>query len=410
MIKKVKTEQLRPGMFVEDFNCDWVGEYVFINQSMIKNEKAIEIINSWGIKEVYIDTERGLDVKDAKTAREIKLETDSDLHKLARKKRKTPCSPTPLKDEVPIARIIKKEAVDIMQQTMNSVLDGKQVDLGVTFSLVEKMERSVTRNKDALVMLARIRKKDEYTLIHSISVTSLILAYCNCNGISYERTINMATGALLHDIGKLKVPSKILNKPGKLNKEEFDHMKRHSEFSADILEGTKGLPEEAFDIALHHHERFDGTGYPHKLQGDAISYAARVTSICDVYDAITSARCYKEGIDRVEGLRKLYEWSNFHFDKELTYKFISCVGVYPVGTCVRLENGFTAVVTGSTENMLQPVVRIFYDNNKNVSTRIEEFDLSLRDINVASYDLPESWDNEKIEIFRKHSHELSPFH
>ncbi len=259
-------------------------------------------------------------------------------------------------------------------------------------------------------MLARIRKKDEYTLIHSISVTSLVLAFCNCSGVDYETTINMATGALLHDIGKLQIPSKILNKPGRLDPEEFVLMKKHSEYSAKLLEGTKGLPAEAFDIALHHHERFDGTGYPDGLTGDAISFAAKIVSICDVYDAITSVRCYKRGLDRVEGLRKLYEWSSFHFDKEQAYKFISCIGVYPIGTCVELENGLSGVVVASTEKVLQPVVRVFFNNTKKTPIRVREIDLSTDEMNIASYDLSKEWNNEKIQVFKASSKALSPFH
>jgi putative nucleotidyltransferase with HDIG domain len=408
MIKKIKVEQLRPGIFVHDFNCDWAGDNIFINQALINNEKAVKIISSWGIKEVYIDTERGLDVKRAKTACEVQQKTDNDLNKLARKRNKTVPPSVPLKEEIQMGRKIKKEAVDIMRRTMASVQEGKQVDVNNTFQLVKKMEASISRNPDALVMLTRIRKKDEYTLIHSISVTSLVLTFCNFCRIPYDMTINMATGALLHDIGKLQVPVGILNKPGKLTREEFAVIKKHSEYSAEILKKTKGLPVEAFDIALHHHERYDGTGYPHGQKGDGIDFASRVTSICDVYDAITSVRCYRQSLGRVAGLRKLYEWSDYHFDKELTFKFIHSIGVYPVGTYVRMENELSGVVTDSTENMLQPVVRLFYNNKNKTPMKIQEVDLSRLNINITGYDSPQKWGNDKIQTFRKNRTTLSP--
>ena len=180
MIKKIKIEQLEPGMFVHDFNCEWAGDNVFINHSMINSEKAIEIIRSWGIKAVYIDTGLGMDVKRGKTIREVQQNTDRNLHKLARKREKTIShSAVPLKEEVKIARKIKKEAVDIMQHAMVSVQEGKQVDVDQAFQLMEKMEASIARNQDALVMMTYIKKKDEYTLLHSISVSSLVLAFCN---------------------------------------------------------------------------------------------------------------------------------------------------------------------------------------------------------------------------------------
>jgi putative nucleotidyltransferase with HDIG domain len=408
MIKKIKVDQLRPGIFVHDFNCDWAGENVFINQALIKSEKAVKIIRSWGIKEVYIDTERGLDVKRARTVSEVRRHTDLKLNKLAGNRGKNVPPIVPLKEELKVAGKIKKEAVNLMQKAMASVQEGKQVDVDRAFQLVQSMGASISRNQDALIMLTRLKRKDEYTLIHSISVSSLVLAFCNSCRLPYDLTINMATGALLHDIGKVQIPVGILNKPGRLTREEFAVMKKHSAYSAEILNQSKNLPADAFDIALHHHERYDGTGYPDGLKGEDITFGSRVTSICDVYDAITSARCYRQGLGRVAGLRKLYEWSDYHFDKELTFEFIHCIGVYPIGTYVRLENELSGVVTASTENVLQPVVRLFYNNKNSMPMKIQEIDLSRFGINIAGYDSPAKWSTDKLQTFKRNRHELVP--
>ncbi|MBU1138671.1 MAG: HD-GYP domain-containing protein [Proteobacteria bacterium] len=410
MIKKIKTEQLRPGIFVHDFNCDWAGENIFISKALIKDERAIKIIRSWGIKEVYIDTDLGLDVEPAKTAYEVQQETNRNLHKLAQRKRTATPPPIPLKDEVQMARTIRNEAVVTMREAMRAVQEGKCIDPDNAFRLVEKMQESVTRNKDALILLTRIRKKDEYTLMHSISVSSLVLAFCSSCDISYDMTINLAMGSLFHDIGKTRIPNSILNKPGKLDQKEFTIMKKHAEYSAKVLAETTELPPEAHDIALHHHERYDGTGYPHGLKGDTIEFGSRIAAICDVYDAITSIRCYKNGLDRVQGLRKLYEWSDHYFDKELTYKFIRSIGVYPIGTYVRLANELSGVVINSTENILQPVVRIFYNDKKKTAMQIQEIDLSKIGINIAGYDSPEKWSSDKMHIFQQNKNDLSPLH
>lgn len=412
MIKKVKVSQLRPGVFVHDFNCVKDEHTLFINKALIKSNKTIDILKSWGIREVYIDTSRGFDVKRPrpKVPRPVKpvpLNKNKKLRKLADETKQT--NEVPLKEEAVMVNLIKQEAVDVIQQTVTAVQEGTRVDVDSTFRLVEKMESSVSRNKDALVMLTRIREKNEYTLMHSISVTSLVLAFCNYCRVPSQITINMAIGALLHDIGKIQIPLPILDKPGRLEQDELAIMKRHSEFSAQILSETTGLPTEAFDIALHHHERYDGAGYPHGLQGDAISFCSRVTSICDVFDAITSDRCYRPGIGPVEGLRKIYEWSGTHFDKELAYKFISCIGVYPIGSFVCLENDLTGVVTASTENMLQPVVRLFYDNRKKQSIPPREINLFLTGVNIANYDFEGSWEPDKIDAFTRSSRVLHPF-
>jgi len=407
MIKKVKTDELRVGVYVHDYNCNGSNGNVFIAESFIKSEKAIQIIKAWDINEVYIDTEKGLDVQSGESAIEIRQNIDKGIRLEALKSRPQP-SLAPLKEELTIARKIKEEAVTTVKQAMNAVEEGTTIQLGGTYQLIEKMEQSITRNRDALLLLMRIRNKDEYTLMHSISVSSLMLAFCNFCSLTYETTLNMAMGALFHDIGKTQIPLHILNKPGRLDPHELAIIKKHTEYSAEVMALTKDLPYEAFDIALHHHERNDGSGYPHALKDDSITFASKIASICDVFDALTSDRCYKSGISRVAGLRKLYEWSDFHFDKELVYKFISLIGVYPIGTCVRLENGQIGVVTGSTENMLQPVVRLFYDDTTKTATEVKDLDLLKEDINIENYESTESWDAGILQTYRQLKSNLNP--
>ena len=408
MIKKIKTEQLKIGMYVHDFNCDKADEHVFISKALIKTEKAIQILDSWGIKEVYIDTLQGLDVERRKTNNKVTRDRRNGSHKMQGSGHSPPPDTTPLKEEVKIANTIKKEAVDIMQQAMVAAEEGKDIDVGNAFQLVEKMEKSVSRNKDALLLLTRMRRKDEYTLMHSISVSSLVLAFCNFSGIDYNMTINLAIGALLHDIGKTKIPIAILNKPGKLNPEEYTIIQKHAEYSADILADKSELPSEVFDIALHHHERRDGSGYPDGLKGDAIGFGPKVVSLCDVYDAITSDRCYQNGIDKVGGLKILYDGSNLHFDKKLAYDFIRFIGVYPIGTCIKLENELVGVVTGSSGNLLQPVVRLFYSDKKKAAIRIQEINLSEVNIDIASYEASANWSSDKKQQFNTLRKTLGP--
>ena len=407
MIRKIHVDQLKPGIFIHDFNCKMTGENVLINQTLIKSEKAIEIIRSWGIKEVFIDTARGIDIAHTKTVRKMPRSTDKALHKMA--VAQPSVSPKiPLKEEIQLARNIKKEAVGIIQRALNSAQEGKPLEAEYAYDLIEKMEESVSRNQDALILLTRIRRKDEYTLMHSISVGSLVLAFCKFCNISHEMTMNLAVGALFHDIGKIKIPLSILNKPGKLTDEEFKIMKRHAEYSAKAMEKAKGLPTEAHDMAMHHHERFDGSGYPDGLKGDEIQFGSQMAAICDVYDAITSVRCYKDGIDSVTGLKKLYKWSDYHFNKELTFKFIHCIGVYPIGSCVKLENNLIGVVIGSTDNVLQPLVRVFYNDQKKADMPIEDLDLSRMGLNVSSYESPDKWNIDKMNIFPDISGETNP--
>lgn len=400
MIKKVKIELLEPGVFIHDYNCDRQSSNLITSQTVVHNKKVIEILGDMGIREVYIDTDKGIDIEESIPAHQARRDTEEGLHKIAELQ---PASTRniPLTVELKVARNIKKQATTVIRNVMEKVREGKPLETEEAYQLVEKMETSVTRNRDALVLLTMIRKKDEYTMMHSVSVGAYVLNFCNFYKVPQDVTLNLAMGALFHDIGKTQVPLAILNKPGRLTEEEFALIKKHTEYSAQILHSGHKLPAEAFDMGLHHHERFDGTGYPHRLRGDQIAFGSQLAAIADVYDAMTSDRCYKVGIDRVEALRKLYEWSGFHFNKDLTHKFIRCIGVYPIGSCVALESGRVGIVVGSTESLIQPVVHIFYDKKRDNEVSIPDVDLFKTGDQVVGYEESCNFDLQRLEAFKE---------
>ncbi|MDR2549567.1 MAG: HD-GYP domain-containing protein [Desulfobulbus sp.] len=380
MIKKVKVDCLRVGVFVHDFNCGWHGSSIYIEPSCIKSENTIEILKNWNIEEVFIDTDRGLDAEPSRSV----VEDVSFITPFGVKRhRERPA--VPLKNELQSSRKITEDAVKIVEQTYRQAMEGNMPEVGPFYDLAKQMQVSIQRNRDALSLLSRIRKKDEYTLYHSVSVSSHVLNMCHYYEIPEQLSLDIAVGALFHDIGKALVPQTILNKPGKLTEAEFDEMKRHAELSMDMLSKAKNIPLEGYDIALHHHERYDGKGYPHGLEKDRISFAAQVTSVCDVFDAVTSERCYKAGMESVLGLRIIYEGGGGHFNKELANDFIRCIGMYPVGTCVVLADGRSGVVIGSTEDMTRPIVQILYDEKKQKQLTPFTVDLSQTNDTIASY-------------------------
>ena len=245
---------------------------------------------------------------------------------------------------------------------MNDVRMGASVTLDKFEPLVEEMTDSLLRNSGALISLGALKDADDYTFQHCVSVSTLMIALCRQLGLDADTTREAALGALLHDVGKMKTPSGILNKPGKFTDAEFAIMKRHPEDGHAMLVDTPGIGAVPLAITLHHHERVDGSGYPHKLTGDTIPHAAQMAAIVDVYDAISSDRCYHQGMPPPEAVRKIFEWSRFHFNAELVQAFVRCIGIYPVGALVRLGSGRLAVVTQQNEaNLLQPTVRVFFD-------------------------------------------------
>ena len=186
MIRKVKTADLKPGVFIHDFNCESQSDTLFIDQTLVKSQNLIDIVISWGIEEVYIDTERGIDVTDSQPSLEIRLKTDEKIQKIAEGSQIVP-EQVALSEEITEATIIKNEAVGLIQQSLQLAREGKSPEVGPTYDLASKMKDSIKRNRDALVLLTRIRRKDEYTLYHSVSVSSLVLDMCNFTKVLEKR-------------------------------------------------------------------------------------------------------------------------------------------------------------------------------------------------------------------------------
>jgi len=192
----------------------------------------------------------------------------------------------------------------------------------------------------------------------------------------------------------MQVSNEILNKPGRLSEAEFDEMKRHVAYGRDLVAGVEWVTPIARAVLEQHHERYDGTGYPGGLKGGAISQFGQMAAIVDVYDAITAERVYHQAMAPVEALRKLQEWSKFHFNEELVRHFIRSVGIYPVGTTVMLESGLLAIVVEQNgADLLWPVLRVVYDTRKRWAVTPYDLDLAVsgRTDRIVSHELPERW-------------------
>jgi len=406
MIKKIAIDQLKPGMYVHDLNCSWMDHPFFSSRFAVTDTAMIRKIRTVGIHDLYIDTDKGDDVPDTKTESEVNEELQHELDWIAEHepdKESLRVRATSLREERGYAERIQKEASGVITGIMSDVRLGKQVEVERVEPVVEKMVASIFRNQHALLSLGRIRQMDQYTFEHSVSVGVLLIAFAKAMGLDRDVIQQIGIGALLHDIGKIKVPDHILNKPGKLTDEEFAVMKSHVVHSEKILTATAGISATAIAVAAQHHERYDGTGYPRGLTGDEISLYGQMAAIVDVYDAITADRCYHKGQSPTVVLRKLLEWSKFHFNPELVQHFIHTVGIYPVGTLVRLDSGRLAVVLEPGEkDLLHPVVRIIYDTNKRTYISPRTVDLShpgkYGEDRIANYEEPAKW-GIRMELF-----------
>jgi len=379
-------------MFIHDMNCGWLRHPFLKNSIKIKDGTTIRKMSEYGISEVYIDTDKGPDVDHMPTKQELDREIQKQLDEIADSKYSLVKSES-LEKELIRAREIRKEAKYTVRNIMEEIRFGRPIKTEKVEKVVDRMVDSIFRNQDALIALGRIKRADEYTYMHSLSVCILMISFGKHLGFDVRQLKEIGIGAMLHDIGKMQVPEEILNNKGALKEHEYELMKKHVEYSHSLLEKTEGISELSVIIATQHHERLDGKGYPNNLKGDAISIYGQAAAIADVYDAMTSQRCYQRKYEPTEALRKLYEWSE-SYNRALVAQFIRCVGIYPVGSLVLLESGLLGVVRDrGKDNLLQPNVRIVYDTKK-ARHVVPPYDLDLsmggKDM-IRSYESADKW-------------------
>ncbi len=392
MVKKVNVKELKRGMFIHDINCSWL-DHPFFGRSMELNDNdLIDKIVNYGIREVYIDTEKGDDVGGTRVEQETEKQIQEEIEEIGEIDFDS-IQPVSLDVEMYRARKVRKEAMSAVQNVMNNIKMGNQLETEVVELIVDDIIVSLLRNPNALMSFGMLRKIDEYLYYHSISVCVLMVSFGKFLGFDTQLLKEIGLGAMLHDIGTMKVPQEILGKKGELTDEEFDDVKKHVDHGRIILEETDGVTDMSIVAAYQHHERIDGTGYPNKLQGNEISYSGQAMAIVDVYDALTTQRCFRKLIEPTKAIRMIYEAGGTKFNKELVQKFIRCIGIYPVGSLVRLESGLLAVVISHSESeLLRPVVRVMYDtkNEKILMPYILDLSNGCAD-RVVSYESPETW-------------------
>jgi putative nucleotidyltransferase with HDIG domain len=248
--------------------------------------------------------------------------------------------------------------------------------MGEVERIVERMTASVLNNKDALISLLRIKDKDEYTYTHCVAVSAHCISFGERLGFDPRQIKAIGVGGLLHDFGKVKVPNEILKKTGRLTDQEFEIMKRHVEYGHAMLKDATRIEEGSISVVINHHERLDGTGYPMGLKGNQISSFGQLAAIIDVYDALTSDRCYRDSMPPTDALKKIFEWSPLHLNRELAEQFVAHIGIYPIGSVVRLASGLIGVVVGHGESgLLYPTVRVIFD--KKEKRYVEPMDINL---------------------------------
>ena len=398
MIKTTPVSHLRMGMFVHDVNASWLDHSFWRSRFKVSDETDILRIKQSGIREVRIDTDKGLDLSsdDAAASAPAPLAAAALPEPVAA----AVINPAPASRRAANREAAVAEAAELYRRSVPKIASmfgqarlGKAVDSAECEPLVEEISDSVLHNPGALISVVRLKRRDEYTYMHSVAVCALMLSQARELGIEGEELRQAGMAGMLHDLGKACIPLEILNKPGKLTDAEFTLVKTHPARGHALLKQAGSASDTVLDVCLHHHEKIDGSGYPQGLSSEQISRIAKMGAVCDVYDAVTSERPYKSGWDPAEALRQMTQWKG-HFEPYALQALVRAVGIYPVGSLVRLaSNQLAVVVEQNPAALLAPKVKAFY--SLALKARIDPQEIDLAECNwrdkVLGCESPERW-------------------
>ncbi|KGJ94357.1 HD-GYP domain-containing protein [Colwellia psychrerythraea] len=355
MLIEKEVSELKVGHFVVKI-IQQKGHFALTSAGHIKSKAVINHLKSKNIYRVLID--------DSKTL--VPKNIDSDENSIMNNK------------DLEHAKAIIDQSKSIQKKLFEDALKGNCINLSPVVNIVNKSIDAIFNSPDSLSCMLNIREKDEYLFEHSVAVSIYITIFSRYLDLKRDIIEQLSIGAFLHDIGKIKIPDAILNKPGKLTDDEFTIMKTHANHSISIIKDTSGISELSLEVAALHHEKLDGNGYPFQVKADAITLYGRMISICDIFDALTATRVYKKGFAHNKAFAILRELGKKNqLDANLVDHFIRCVGVFPIGSLVQLESNKLALVKARNDkDPTNPHVQSFYHVEQHQFINKQEINLA----------------------------------
>lgn len=394
MKKRIDVKHLKIGMYIEELDRPWEGtpflfQGIYLNtpEDIQEVQRLCKYVYITADEESYAANPAGMGLGFVKKDQD-KFQKSPDL--IHRNK-------VFYQEEISEANNIHQKTKELIDNMHNDIRKGNRIDVDGSKAVVEDITHSIINNSNALLWLTYLKNRDEYTALHSMNVCVLSLLFGHFLGLEKYVLQELGLGALLHDIGKLRVPLDILNKPDRLTKPEFEIMKQHPDLGVKIIQLASDLPGSVFDVVYSHHERVNGKGYPRALKVNEITRFSKIVSIVDVYDAMTSDRVYRNGKPCPEVIDFMYALRNYDFDDYLMEKFVECLGVFPVGSLVELNTGEIGVVISQNRRQpRRPNIMLVLDEKKDRYYPLKILNLSLfgksqyrieRGLSAGAYDI-----------------------
>jgi putative nucleotidyltransferase with HDIG domain len=403
-LRRIAPEEVELGMFIQGFDGSWFDHPFWRTRFVLAKKRDLERVRESPVAAVIIDDERGV-------APPILVEPPAPSASWQPPHRPASAAvwraaPKPAKEQSFVgeygrATRIFGRSKKAITAVYSDVRLGKAVKAEKLAPLVNEITDSIDQNPRAFLSIAQLKTRHEYTYMHSVAVCALMINLARELRFGEAAVRDAGMAGLLHDIGKALMPPDLLDKPDALTDEEYEIMKTHPIRGRDLLARSTGVSHNALEVCLRHHERFDGSGYPDGLMGDRLSLFARMSALCDVYDAVTSDRSYKPSWTPPEAVASMREWTG-HFDPEMLEIFVRSVGIYPVGALVRLKSGPVAVVIGENpDDPTRPPLMSMPSAEEPDARRIDMMSDEIVGMESAEALQIESWETKRTQLIRR---------
>ncbi len=370
MIRKISIDDLKPGMEVVKLSSEmWEHmPHLYARPGVIQSQEQVARLKEEGYRQVFVQI----------PGENKGLTDEQRLDQLIADRDAIP----PYKEREPFARAMRstnvtyESAMSCAMRIVNDAKLGRKMDYQAAVDTASAIVDCAIRNPDTLVCLSKLSAFDDYTYTHSINVAAIAVVFGEYIGMTREELVDLGMAGMMHDLGKTSVDQRIVNKPAKLTADEFAEMRKHPAYGVALLKASRDIPQRVLEAIRLHHEKYNGSGYPGGLTRKDIPAFARIICLADIYDALTSNRCYRDAILPNKALGIMYGMREQEFDPLEIQLFIKCLGIFPSGSLVQLNTGDYAVVRESNPGKpLSPRIRVILNKSMH-PVRARDVDLA----------------------------------